>query len=202
MEITQISPLGKSRYQVYVDGALAFVLYKGELRRFSLKEGECLSPEAHDEIMTDILPKRAKARALHLLTKRSYTTAGLRQKLQEGGYPSCVIQKALDYVASYHYTDDALYAKTYLETYASSRSKRRLAQDLEKKGISKEIFHEAWEALQEAGMVQDEEGMIKALMEKRRFNPETADAADTRRMVAFLQRRGFSYSAIAKLLRE
>ena len=101
MIVTGITAITKSRSKVFLDGEFAFVLYKGELRRFHLQEGSEISQRAYEEIMKEVLPKRAKLRAMNLLTKKDYTTAKLREKLMEGGYPEMIIQEALDYVASW-----------------------------------------------------------------------------------------------------
>ena len=63
MLVTQITEASKPRYRVYIDGQFAFILYKGELRKFRMKEGEELSTEIYQEIMTQILPKREIGRA-------------------------------------------------------------------------------------------------------------------------------------------
>ncbi|MCP6059851.1 hypothetical protein NL388_31820, partial [Klebsiella pneumoniae] len=64
--------------------------------------------------MEEILPKRAKIRAMHLLQKREYTVAQLKEKLEKGCYPERIIEDALDYVASFHYTDDLRFALQYI----------------------------------------------------------------------------------------
>lgn len=99
--MTQIEELSKARSRVYLDEEAAFVLYRGELRSFQVRQGEDLEQESYEAIMTQVLPRRAKQRAMHLLKNRDYTVKQLRDKLKEGGYPDRVIQEALDYVGSY-----------------------------------------------------------------------------------------------------
>ena len=45
MLVTQVTELSKSRSKVYIDQEFAFVLYKGELRLYHIKEGQQLSEE-------------------------------------------------------------------------------------------------------------------------------------------------------------
>ena len=202
MQITQIEELTKSRSRVYIDREFAFVLYKGELRRYQIREGEALSEETYHVIMSEILPKRAKLRAMNLLKGREYTTAQLRAKLEQGHYPEPVIEDALAYVASFHYTDDLRYAEEYIRCHEQSRSHRRIEQDLQRKGISPETIRAAWEAWEEQGGVQDEEEMIRKLLEKRGYAPEAEDYAQTQKQAAFLARKGFSGDCIRRVLRE
>ena len=85
--------------------------------------------------MQEVLPKRAKLRAMNLLQGREYTTAQLRTKLQQGYYPTEIIEQAIDYVAGFHYIDDLRYAVDYITYHEDSRSRRRIEQDLQGKGI-------------------------------------------------------------------
>ena len=73
MTVTKLEPLNQKRTKVYIDEVYAFVLYRAEIRKFSIEEGKEIPQEVHDEIVTDLLPKRAKLRAMNLLTSRPYT---------------------------------------------------------------------------------------------------------------------------------
>jgi regulatory protein len=196
MIITGLEELTKSRSKVMIDGEFAFVLYKGELRHFHLQVGEELSQEDYEEIRTVILPKRAKLRAMNLLLKKDYTTAKLRAKLLEGGYPPEIAQEALDYVASFHYTDDLRYAVDYITCHQDDRSRLRIEQDLRAKGISGDVLERAFIEWENAGGCQDEVKMIRDLFRKRGFDPENASPAEQNREYAFLMRKGFSADSI------
>ena len=114
MTVTRIEELSKSRSRVYIDDQFAFVLYKGELRLYHLREGEEIALQDYETILGEILPKRAKLRAMNLLKSRDYTVSQLRQKLEQGGYPEAVAEEALGYVESFHYTDDLRYAVSFI----------------------------------------------------------------------------------------
>ncbi|MDE6014128.1 MAG: recombination regulator RecX [Acetatifactor sp.] len=202
MRVTQIEELTKARSRVWLDDAPAFVLYKGELRRCHIEEGEELPEETYHAIMEEVLPKRAKLRAMNLLKDREYTTAQLRAKLRQGSYPEQIIEEALEYVASFHYTDDLRYAVQYIFCHESNRSRRRIEQDLQGKGVSAETIQAAWDAWEEQGGSQDETGMMRRLLEKRNYNPDTADYAERQKQAAFLLRRGFSGESVRRVLRE
>lgn len=199
--MTQIEELSKTRSKVSIEGEFAFVLYKGELRLYHVREGEELSEQDYRTILEEVLPKRAKLRAMNLLQKREYTVEELRRKLKQGLYPADVIEEALSYVASYRYTDDVRYAEDYITTHADSRSRRRIEQDLMTKGISKDTLARAWQSWQEKGGVQDEQEQIRSLLRKRQYDPDSADRKEQQRTYAFLMRKGFSPEAIRRVLR-
>lgn len=200
MKITAIEELSKARSRVWIDGEFAFVLYKGELRLYRIREGEEISEETLKTIRQEVLPKRAKLRAMNLLKSREYTTKQLHDKLKQGGYPEDMITLALDYVASYHYTDDLRYAVSYMQSHETDKSRRRIEQDLMRKGIGKETLEKAWQTWEARGGEQDEQQMISELLEKRGYCPREADLREKQRLYGFLMRRGFSGEQVRKAL--
>lgn len=201
MTVTEIVEASASKVKVYLDEEFAFVLYKGEIRKYGIKEGKVLSEKVYAELMDEVLPKRAKLRCMNLLKAKDYTVAQLRQKLKQGCYPDSVIEQALDYVASFRYTDDCRYAVDFINTHHLTRSRRKIENDLQGKGIAKEVIAKAWEQWEEEGNVQDEEAQIAQLLEKKHFDPENADRKELQKIYGFLARRGFSTEKILKALK-
>ena len=144
MTVTGIKEFDKSRVEIEIDDTYTFILYKGEVRTYGIKENQELSEDNYRKIMEEVLPKRAKMRAMNLLKNRSYTAFQLREKLQKGGYPGCIIKEALDYVTGFGYVNDKRYAADYIEYHKEMKSRNRIYMDLIKRGISKEIFESTW----------------------------------------------------------
>lgn len=201
MIVTQITELSKSRSRVYIENEFAFVLYRGELHSLHVREGEEISEEDYQRILREILPKRAKLRAMNLLKNKEYTAWELRKKLQEGGYPEKIIDEAIEYVASYRYIDDLRYAVDYITAHEDVRSRRRIEHDLMGKGISGDILERAWLIWEEKGGVQNEEAMIRRLLEKRHYDPEESDLKEKQKTYAFLIRKGFSDDTVRRAMR-
>lgn len=200
MEVTRILELSKNRSKVYIDGEFAFVLYKGELRLYHVREGEALSEENYNKIMLEVLPKRAKLRAMNLLMGREYTKEELCRKLTSGCYPEQIMKDAIDYVESYGYIDDRRYALSYITYHEGDKNRRQIEQKLMQKGISKDTLEKAWQEWEEKGGRQDEQAMIEKLLRKRHYMRETADPKEQQRTYAFLMRKGFSGEAIRKAM--
>ncbi len=202
MRITEIVPVTKAKYRVVTDEQLAFMLYKGELSRYRLKENGELPAETFQEIFKEILVKRAKLRAMHLLTRMDYTEAELEKKLMKGEYTPQAVKIAMDYVRSYHYLDDERYVTRYLSTYQGRKSRRQMQFELERKGIPRELIRRGQEAMEDEEGCADETDMIRQLLEKRCRNPEEADEKEKRRHYGYLMRRGFTSSEIQSVFRE
>ena len=73
MMVTKIEQLTKTKFKVYLDGKFAFVLYKGELSRFGIREGVEIPEETVGKIRVEVILKRAKLRAMHLLADMDRT---------------------------------------------------------------------------------------------------------------------------------
>lgn len=200
MIITRIVPVNKSRYKIALEDGSEFVLYKGEIRKWQLQEGNELSGQIRQEIMEEILPKRAKLRSMNLLRSKDYTKKQLIDKLRQGAYPETIIEQAVSYVESYGYIDDERYAKNYIEYHMQDRSRTRIEQDLYKKGIDKALTGRCFDKLQEDGQYIDELALIRKLLQKKNYQPETASYEERRKMYVFLYRKGFGQDMIGRAL--
>lgn len=198
--VTGITALSKGRYKIDIDGQFRFVLYKGELHTYHVKEGERISDGFLEEILSEVLPKRAKLRSMNLLKSREYTEYQIREKLRQGLYPEEAIDEAVEYVKSYRYIDDRRYAKDYIVYYSESRSRGRIEQDLFRKGISKELIRTVYEEDMSGENLPDEIPLIEKWLEKKGYNKENADYQEKQKMGAFLYRKGFSLDNIEKIL--
>ena len=198
--VTDIVEFDKKRCKVYLDGEFAFLLYKGELRDFSIKNGAEISDATYTEIVEGVLCKRCKLRAMNLLQKKDYTERQLRDKLSEGLYQPELIDDAIGYVKMYKYLDDDRYARDYITYHMSTRSKNRIIQDLITKGISKEKLMPIMEQLylQEDGDIELEQ--VKALLEKKHYDQDMTDFKEKQKIMAFLMRRGFQMSTIKRAM--
>jgi len=200
MTVTGIKEITKSRMKIDIDGAFAFVLYKGELRIYGIKDNQELSEENYQKILIEVLPKRAKLRAMNLLKSRAYTAFQLREKLEAGGYPKKIIEEAIDYVASFGYVNDSQYAMDFIEYNKEKKSKNRIFMDLYKKGISKELIEEAWKDAVGEDRQELEKEQIIHWIQKKNFPLETASLREKQKMMAFLYRKGFTNELIRSVL--
>ena len=185
--IEEIADDKQGKKRVYLENGTVWILYKSEMRAYRLKSGMEISEELYQEIQVEVIEKRAKKRALHLLEQMDRTEAGLREKLRQNEYPPEAVDKAIEYVKSFHYLDDLRYAKNFIRNYQGARSRRRLQMDLFSKGISKELIEQALEEEYKG----EEAQIIQQLLKKRGYDGNKADFKEQRRIYAFLVRKGF-----------
>lgn len=194
MTVDKIEPLDKRRSKVFIDEDFAFVLYKGELKKYQIEEGAELAEDRYEEIMKQVIGKRTRERALYLLKSTGKTEAELRRKLLSAFYPAEAIDAAVKFLKEYHYLDDTEYARNYIEAYGRRKSRTDLMGTLLRKGVEKSLI---LELLTE--QPPDEEAIIRRLLEKRRYGVD-ASQAEKQKTVAALMRKGFSYDQIRRVM--
>lgn len=196
-QVVSVIPQDKKKVKICLDNGEEIVLYKGEAAKLSLFENEVIDEIKYQQIMTEILGKRATKRAMHLLEQQERTEKQLRDKLRQNDYPVQCIEQAISYVKSYHYVDDYRYATVYIRYHQEKESRQKLMQKLMMRGISREIIEQALEE----EFVADECVQIKELLRKRHFEPEGADETARRKMVQYLMRKGFKSRDVFKVMR-
>ena len=197
MIVTSIVPVDKRKSKVFVDEGFAFVLYRGEINRLHLKEGEELPLETYERIERELLDPRARARCVDLLKLSDKTEGEIRSRLSRDGYPLAVIDRAVEVLYKHRYLDDASYATRYVENVSMRKSPRQIAWELRKKGVDSEL---AAQAIKEAAVPQEE--AICALVKKKTGTKTQLDRKEREKLFAFLGRKGYSYEAIRRVLGE
>lgn len=190
--VRRIEPLSAARCLVTMEEEGSFPMYRRELGRYGIAEGEAIPEELYQELMEEVLPKRVKLRAMHLLQKMDRTELQLRRKLKDSAYSPELIDDAVSYVKSFHYIDDARYAFHYIDYRKDTHSRLQLKMELQEKGVSKETIQHALEQVD----LPDERDQIRYWMEKRQFHLEGAERKEIQKFCQFLMRKGFSSSAI------
>lgn len=195
MFVQSIEPLDKRRSKVTLEGGLAFALYKGELKRYQIREQEDLPEEQYQELVETILKKRARERALYLLKASDKTEQELRRKLQEGWYPEPAIDAAIQMVKMYHYVDDENYAERYIVQHGERKSARQLCYELRQKGIPEMIIKQKLEE-----SPPDEEKLALAYLRKKGYAEREMTREERNKAGAALARKGVSWECIRAVL--
>lgn len=147
-------------------------------------------------------PERAYLYALRLLTARDYAVARLREKLRGRGFADPDVETALGRMVAEGWVDDHRFAERFAESaLASGRYYGpRLRQEMRRRGVPPELVGEV---LGRVLRERDETAEVCAIVERRfsGFSFSSASDREKRRAVGFLQRRGFSLSAIMRALR-
>lgn len=197
IEIKEIEKASKGRYRVVFDTGVRCLLYRKELSSCSLEHERYLPEQEYQKLLEEVVGKRAKKRALHLLEQMDRTERQLRDKLLASEYPDCCIDEAIAYVKKFHYLDDARYADNFVRFSQEKMSRLQMKQKLMQKGIAIGVI----EAAIDKEYAADEMEQIMVLLRKRKFVPGEADEKEFQRTYQYVLRRGFQSSDILKAMK-
>jgi regulatory protein len=202
MLITQLEELEKSKVRVYLDNEYAFLLYRKDIEKFKLIEGNEISFEVYEKILTDTVYRRAKQKALAILKFMDRTELELRRKLSDAGYPEKIIDRTISYVIEYGYLNDERYALTYVRARMNTKSKLVIRTELLQKGISKDLTERILEEEYEQDEIGEDVEMtaLRKAIAKKTKSVENLSLDDKRKLMAALYRKGFDVGKIKKAL--
>jgi regulatory protein len=147
--------------------------------------------------------KSAFGIVLRALSRRDHSEAEIRRKLSTRNFSSDTIDEVVAGLLDAGYLNDARFARSFAES--AIRNGRgygfRIRVDLLRRGIAEDIIVEALGTL---GAEYEESAVIVELLAKRYpdFDPLRADDREKRRVLGYFQRRGFSLTAIVRVLRD
>ena len=137
---------------------------------------------------------RAAAAAARMLSRRPLSEATLLDKLREKEFSEDSVQYAAERMRLLGALDDTAFARRIVRSYAGKGcGKLRIRQELEKRGIPRDIAQDALEEFE-----PDWDAMT-ALLHKR-LRGDVSDRTQNQKAFAALQRRGFSFQQIRQAM--
>ncbi len=188
------------RVSLFIDGEFRMGLPRIAVAEHGLRVGQLLTDqdlrdlEAVDEI------SRAKDHAVRLLSFRPRSRQELLSRLKRKGFSEQSTEAAIERMIELGYVNDEEFAAYWVENRQSHRprGRRLMASELRSKGVPPEIVDQA---LDEAEI--DEYGAALELAWKRteRLHGLERDVW-RRRMAGFLQRRGYGWDVVRRVMEE
>jgi regulatory protein len=196
MKITEIRPRRKGLSAVFIDGEYALALDTQTLLEHRIDVGRELDDEELHDLIESSNERRAKEKALWLISYRSHSKKELRDKIRR----TCdadAADKAVERMEELGLVNDEDFARRYAEQllFHKRMSKRAAAYELRRKGIDQATAEEVLEELD-----VDVHEQIRALIEKKYRNIN--DEKIRRRAAAALQRLGYGWEDIKAVLAE
>ena len=194
MKSTDIRPRRKGLSAVYIDGEYALSLDTQTLLEHRIDIGREFDDEELHDLIESSNERRAKEKALWLISYRSHSKKELRDKISR----TCDRQsaeKAVERMEKLGLVNDRDYAERCAQTliFTKHMSKRGAAMELRRKGIESEIINEVLDDIE-----VDEREQIQAVIERK--YPKIDDEKIRRRAVAALQRLGYGWEDIKAVI--
>jgi regulatory protein len=182
------------RVSVYIDNLYSFSLSVDEMLSFGLKKGLDVSE-------ADLLAYKKTSQfgrhvfmLLRYLAFRERSEKELRDYFIRKKIEPEEAQELINYAKTRNLVNDERFAKMWAENrlQLKLRSKRLIAQELQSKGISPDIIRRTVD-----GLIEKDSDSLKKVIDKKR---RQARYQDRNKLIAFLQRQGFSYADIQREL--
>jgi regulatory protein len=130
--------------------------------------------------------------ALRLLEFRARSVAELRRRLIQKGASALEVEEVLLRLRDQRLLDDADFARNFARgKVGAGTSRRRIIQELTRKGVARELAEEAVDGLQETEGIDASAAIHRVAEKKWTSLAKLDDFTRKRRLYAFLARRGF-----------
>ena len=144
----------------------------------------------------------AYEQALRLLEYRARSAAELRRALLRKGASAGEVDAAIEKLRDQKLIDDDDFARQFARNRVAGpgASRRRIVQELSRKGIAREVADRAIEQLREQDGLDPADGIHRVARKKWSSLAKLDDFTRRRRLYAFLARRGFDPDEIRDAL--
>jgi regulatory protein len=189
------SPKKDGRYVVQVDGRTFATASLDILERLQLRVGR--------PVTESLAALQTYDRALGLLAFQARSARDLRRRLVQKGEPESHVDAAIARLTASGLLDDAAYARQLARSKVASQgaSRRRLQQEMFKRGVAREVGDEAIAEVFEDELVDEEEVIERVARKKLRSLARLDPDARRRRLYAFLARRGYESDDIRRAMK-
>ncbi len=197
MIITDLKPVKKSLSLVYIDGEYAMKLDTATLAENGIIVGYTLDDDELKELIEKSDYRRAKEKALYLISGRDYSKKQLMDKIkkdssEETAEEVCERMEELGLLNDENYARRLAHDLIYLKKLSVKGAKYKLME----KGIDRELCDEILEEFE----VDPVEQLTEII--ERKYADKLDDEKGRRRTIAALQRLGYSWSDIKSALAE
>lgn len=196
MRITRIenSKHVQERVLVYLEEGDPLRITGHELLQFGLYPGMDLSPQLMVQLEASGKRSEGRVKAAQLASGRMMSRKELADKLSRKGIAPDTAEEAVEWLTSLGAVDDAAYAGVIARHYAASGyGPGRVRQELQKRGVPRELWDDALAQLPDSADAID--GFLK-----KKLGGRTPDRAALKKLSDALLRRGFSWSDIRPAL--
>lgn len=178
------------RFSIYLDGKFSFGVSESELQEAGLAIGQDISQDYLAELRAKSQDNKFFDRALHYLSFRPRSRAEMATYLGRKGASPDQVDQVCNRLLQAGFLNDEDFATSFARSRQSlaPRSKLHLRAELIKRGLSREIIDATLDEV-------DEESALADLLARK-----ASKYPDKQKLVAYLQRRGFSYGLISRVL--
>ncbi len=147
-------------------------------------------------------PGRAHSRALDMLARAPRSARDLRRRLLLKGEAEADVDAAIARLTAAGLLDDAAYARAFVRSKVSSQgfSRRRLQQELAKRGVARDVADAAIIEVMHDEDVDEVGNLERVARNKLRALKGLDEDTQRRRLQGFLARRGYDIDDVRAIM--
>jgi regulatory protein len=189
------------RFAVLVDGETIATLSLDVIERMRLAVG-CDVAHLAEEIALEAARLKVYDRALNMLAFRARSSAELARALVRKGEEKPHVDRAIERLKEQGLLDDAAFAESFTraKVLGAKKSRRRVQQELAKKGVARDVTDAAIDVVFEEEGVDQRAIVEEVARKKMRSLHGLEPAVQRRRLYGFLARRGYNSDDIRRVL--
>jgi regulatory protein len=195
----------KGRVNVYLDGEFAFGLDAETVVRWGLKINKELTSEEVEKILREGEFQVNYEKALKFTALRPRSEKEVRDWCKRKKLGQTLVGLIFDKLGEHELIDDLEFAKWWIEQRRSfrPRGRRMMEQELWQKGVDRKVVERAFAELEwEAGGEEEQQLARRAIEKKMKAFGKLSGKEKRNRVIGFLQRRGFSWETVRKVVDE
>ena len=148
-------------------------------------------------------PTSTYARALDILARAPRSARDLRRRLLLKGEPEGDVDAAIERLTGAGLLNDAAYARAFVRSKVSAQgfSRRRLHQELLKRGVDRDVSNAAIVEVFDDEDVDEYAALESVARKKLRMLAGVDEDTQRRRLMAYLARRGYDADDVRAVLR-
>ncbi len=188
-----IQKRNSDRVNVFLDGDFAFGLPFITASR--LKVGQSLSSREIEDLQQQDSLDKAKKTAIRLISYRPRSVTEVQRHLERKGFEAQIVNMVLDHLQAVDLLNDVAFTYYWVEQRETfrPRSQMLLRQELQQKGVSRDVFETILADLDEMAAAR------RAAEKKARLWASLPMEEFRLKIGRFLQRRGFHYGIIKQV---
>lgn len=197
MKILSVSQYKGKTFCLEIENFRNVYINESTVTKYNLKAGLDLPQHALEEIEASDLQRKAKERALYLLSSRDYCFVELYNKLSHT-YPHEISLSVCKRMGELGLVNDRNYAEKYARELFNIKhlGMFRAKQEMKRRGLTENVIEEAVEPY------RDNDNTLQRLEElvEKKYERYLIDESGVKKVKSALARLGYSYDSINSVL--
>ena len=195
------APRHAGRFDISVNGDRFAALSLDAIERLELSVGSDVTDRL-PSVLTEAAQLAVYDRALNMLAFRARSSSELARALVRKGWDRAHVAAAVARLVEQGFVDDAAFARAYTRSkvVGANHSKRRVQQDLQRKGIARDVSDGAIADVFDDEAI-DQLALVEAAARRKLRTLHTLEPrVRQRRLYGFLARRGYDADDIRRAM--